>query len=278
MHEAPASARVVRAITSDHQIRLSALDAGPLWDGVRRGHPQLEADACALLVQMLSGTLLLQARTFFSERLQILARTSGRAKAVVADSWPDGDIRGVLDPAAGVEGDWLQAPGLLQVMRSTRSGQPYIGNLEWVEGSLSTQFEAYLQQSEQIQASVDLWCDPGTGEAGGLLVEPLPGCPPERLKSLVDALEGLEVVPLWERTPAFLMEWINRGPGAEVLSTTDMRYHCRCSRESLLEALAGFGAERLAEVFPEGVPVDVRCDYCGKDYRIAPEDVPGGRP
>jgi len=278
MHEAPASARVVRAITSDHQIRLSALDAGPLWDGVRRGHPQLEADACALLVQLLSGTLLLQARTFFSERLQILARTSGRAKAVVADSWPDGDIRGVLDPAPGVEGPWLQAPGLFQVMRSSRSGQPYIGHLEWVEGSLPTQFEAYLQQSEQIQASVDLWCDPGTGEAGGLLVEPLPGCTPERLKSLVDALEGLEVVPLWERTPAFLLEWINRGPGAEVLGATDMRYHCRCSRESLLEALAGFGTERLAEVFPGDAPVDVRCDYCGKEYRIAPEDVPGGRP
>ena len=69
-----------------------------------------------------------------------------------------------------------------------------------------------------------------------------------------------------------------REAGAEVLGATDMRYHCRCSRESLLEALAGFGTERLAEVFPGEAPVDVRCDYCGKEYRIAPEDVPGGRP
>ncbi|BDU75409.1 Hsp33 family molecular chaperone HslO [Mesoterricola sediminis] len=276
MQEPAAAARVVRALTSDRHIRLSALDASPLWDGVRRGHPQLEADACAVLVQHLAGTLLLQARTFFSERLQILVRTSGRAKAVVSDAWPEGDIRGVLDPVPGKDGAWLEGPGLVQVMRSTAGAQPYMGNLEWVEGSLAKQFEAYLQQSEQVQASVDLWCDPATGEAGGLLVEPMPGCPPDRLQALIDALDGLEVVPLWERTPDFLCTWINRGPGSEVLGATDVRYHCRCSRESLLQALAGFGAERLADMFKEDLPVDVRCDYCGAEYRVARADIPAG--
>ena len=46
---------------------------------------------------------------------------------------------------------------------------------------------------------------------------PLPDCPPERLATLVAALEGLEVVPLWERTPDFLGLWINQGAGAEIL-------------------------------------------------------------
>lgn len=192
----------------------------------------------------------------------------------MADAWPEGDLRGVLDPSPRVlAGPWLQAPGTLQVMRSSRTGQPYLGTLELVEGPLATQIEAYLQQSEQVQASVTLWCDPATGQAGGLLVEPLPDCPPERLQRLVDAVEGLEVVPLWERTPDFLAGWINGGPGAEVLATTEMRYFCRCSRESLLAALAGFGKERAEEVFREGDPVRVLCDYCGKDYVISRADV-----
>ncbi len=275
MIENAPSAQVIRALTSDRHVRFSALDASPLWDGVRRGHPQLDAEACAVLVELLAGALVLQARNFFSERLQLLVRTSGRAKAVVVDSWPDGDIRGVLDPAPGVEGPWLAGPGTLQVMRSSLSGQPYIGNLEMVEGPLQTQLEAYLQQSEQVLASVHLWCDPGTGESGGLLVEPMPGCPPERLRILVDALEGLEVVPFWERTPEFLSRWVNQGEGAEILSTTTMRYACRCNRESLLAALAGFGKEKASELFQDGKPALIRCDYCGKEYTISPGDLAG---
>jgi molecular chaperone Hsp33 len=273
MSDSAPAAQVIRALTSDHLIRFSALDASPLWDGVRRGHPHLEAEACGVLVEVLASALLLQARNFFSERVQLLLKGSGRARAVVADAWPGGDIRGVLDPSGSLEGPWLHAPGMLQVMRSTAGGQPYIGNLELVEGPLQTQVEAYLLQSEQVQASVTLWCDPLTGESGGLLVEPLPECPPERLAALVAALEGLEVVPLWERKPEFLGLWINQGAGAEILNTTAMRYFCRCSRESLLAALKGFRKDKAGELFPEGGPATVRCDYCGKDYTIFPADL-----
>jgi molecular chaperone Hsp33 len=277
MSDPSTAATIIRALTTDHHIRFAALNASPLWDGVRRGHPQLEAAACAPLVELLSATLLLQSRTFFSERLQLLLKTGGRAKSLVADSWPDGGIRGMLDagPVDLASGPWLKPPGLLQVMRSNPAGQPYIGKLEMVDGPLQAQIEAYLLQSEQIQASVTLWCDPATGESGGLLVEPMPDCPPERMESLVAAIEGLEVVPLWERVPEFLGRWVNLGTDAELLSTTEMRYQCRCSRGALVATLKGFGPERVQELFQSGTSMEVRCDYCGKVYAIAPDDMRG---
>jgi molecular chaperone Hsp33 len=276
MSDQPAPARIIRALTSDHNVRFAALDASPLWDGVRRGHPQLEADGCAALVELLVATLLLQSRTFFSERTQLLVKTAGRAKSAVADAWPDGGIRGMLDAAtAAGPVPWLQGPGLLQVMRSNPAGQPYIGKLDLVAGPLQAQVEAYLLHSEQVNASVSLWCDPSTGESGGLLVEPMPDCPPERMATLVAAIEGLEVVPLWERTPEFLAGWVNQGEGAEILSATDMRYRCRCSREALVATLAGFGPERARELFQAGSPLEVHCDYCGKAYAIAAGDLLG---
>lgn len=275
MSDSP-SARLVRALTDDRHIRLAALQATPLWDGVRRSHPHLEAGACAVLTDNLSAVSLLQSRGGFHERLQILLKGSGRAKAVVADSWPDGTLRGVLDVAApDPGGEWVAGPGLLQVMRSNASGQPYIGNLELVEGDLAKQVEAYLQQSEQVQASLTLWCEEGTGVAGGLLVEPLPDCPPERLERLVQALEGLEVVPLWERTPEFLMDWINQGKGATVLTDMPLDYRCRCQKESLVGTLSGFTEAQREDLFAEGDPIEVRCDYCGKLYYISRADLPG---
>ena len=279
MNDAP-QARLVRALTDDRQIRFAALQATPLWDGVRRSHPHLEAGACAALTQSLAAVSLLQSRGGFAERLQILLKGGGRAKAVVADSWPDGTLRGVLDvaePDPGRDGGaaWVEGPGLLQVMRSNAGGQPYIGTLELVEGGLAKQVEAYLQQSEQVQASLTLWCDEGSGVAGGLLVEPLPGCPPARLERLIHALEGLDVVPYWERTPEFLLDWINQGPGAVVLSDLPLDYRCRCQKASLMATLSGFTGAQREDLFREGDPLEVRCDYCGKVYRITRAELPG---
>jgi molecular chaperone Hsp33 len=175
------------------------------------------------------------------------------------------------DPDPG--GAWIQEPGAFQVMRSNPDGQPYIGALAMVEGEIGAQVEAYLQQSEQVNASITLWCDPATGDAGGLLVEPLPDCPPERLARLVQALDGLEVVPHWERTPDFLMDWINQGPGADVLSTADLDYRCRCTREGLLGTLQAFPLEQKRGLFDEGDTLQVRCDYCGKLYPITREEL-----
>jgi len=276
MTETPSLARVVRALTTDKHIRLAALDARPLWDGVRRGHPYLEAEACACLAELMAATLLLQSRSIFAERLQLLVRGAGRARAIVSDSWPDGMIRGVLDVAEGVPtGPWVASPGLLQVMRSGLQGEPYIGKLPMVEGGISAQLEAYLQQSEQIQASLTVWCDPATGEAGGLLVEPLPACPPERMLRLIDALEGLEVVPNWERDPDFLIRWVNQGEGATLLSTHEIEYRCRCSKEGLLSALGSFSREKIEELFAEGSPAEVRCDYCSNVFAIHRDEVLG---
>jgi molecular chaperone Hsp33 len=273
MNESIPQARVLKALTRDRHIRLSSLDASPLWDGIRRGHPHLDPEACACLTELLSATALLQGRTAFAERLQVLVKGAGRARAVVADCWPDGTIRGVLDLSEGASGDWVAAPGLLQVMRSNATGQPYIGNLPLVEGGIQVQVEHYLQNSEQIQASLTLWCDSGTGEAGGLLVEPLPDCPPARLARLVQALEGLEVVPFWERTAEFLASWISQGEGTEELTATELYYRCRCTRESLLETLRRFPAEQKADLFKNEGPLEVRCDYCGALYPITREDL-----
>ncbi len=270
--ESPTQARVVRALSNDQHIRLAALDARALWDGVRRGHPHLEAEACACLVELMAGALLLQSRGLFAERLQLLLRGGGRAKAVVADSWPDGLVRGMLDLEPEAAGAWIQAPGLLQVMRSG-PGEPYVGKLPLVEGGISAQLEAYLQQSEQIQASLTVWCEPATGEAGGLLVEPLPQCPPERMLRLIDALEGLEVVPAWERDPEFLIRWINQGEGATLLSNHAVEYRCRCSREALLATLGGFAPDKLRDIFAEGDSAEIRCDYCGRVFVLRRDEV-----
>jgi molecular chaperone Hsp33 len=261
-------ARVTRALTSDRQIRLAALDASSLWDGARRGHPHLDAAACACLMELLSATVLLNSRALFLERLQLFIKGSGRARTVVSDCWPDGTIRGFLDLSGRADGPWIEAPGSLRAMRSSASGRPLIGTLALADGPLQAQVEAYLLQSEKTQASLTLWCDPSTGLAGGLLVEPLPECPPSRLRRLVQAIECLEVLQDHERVPAFLVDWVNGGEGSEILGNVDLVYRCRCTRTNLLGTLLGFPESRRRDLFDSNSKGNIRCDYCGTTYLL----------
>ncbi|HET8715318.1 MAG TPA: Hsp33 family molecular chaperone HslO, partial [Holophagaceae bacterium] len=67
----------------------------------------------------------------------------------------------------------------------------------------------------------------------------------------------------------------NQGPGAVVLTETDLGYRCRCQRESLMATLSGFTQDQLEDLFREGDPIEVRCDYCGTVYPITRAELPG---
>ena len=104
-------------------------------------------------------------------------------------------------------------------------------------------------------------------------MEPLPDCPPARLERLVEAIEGLEVVPYWERTAEFLASWVSQGEGIEESAATELFYRCRCTRAALLEALRRFPAEQKADLCKGKEPLEVRCDYCGTLYPISWDDL-----
>jgi molecular chaperone Hsp33 len=184
-------------------------------------------------------------------------------------------FRSVLDLGSREDGDWIEVPGTLEVLRSDPGGGPYTGTLDLAVGPIQTQVEAFLQHSEQIQSSLTLWCDPATGRAGGILAEPLPDCPPERMKRLVMAIEGIEVLQEHEKEPVFLTAWINGGPGAEILGGADLEYRCRCNRSSLVGTVAAFPEAQKRDIFQDLEQVEVRCDYCSKVYFLERSEVMG---
>ena len=268
------SARVVRALTTDHHIRLAALDARPLWNGVRMGHPHLEAEACACLVELLAATLLCQSRGLFEERLQILVRGAGRAKVLVSDAWPDGMVRGMLDEAEGLQGPWVAAPGLLQVMRSGPKGEPYIGRLPLVEGGISP-------ADRGLPAAFG--ADPG--EPHGLVR------PGHRRRGRPSGGTPAPVPPwsacrAWWR-PSKASMWCPTGSGirnsCSAGSTRARRRPSSPPRRSNTAAgaarlrcwklSAAFQRAKLEEIFAEGRSAEVRCEYCGKAFAIHRQEV-----
>ena len=215
---------------------------------------------------------LLMGRSHGLQRIQLLLKSLGRIETMMIDVWPDGSLRGFCDHRE-TETEDLKTPGQIRVMRSNEGEQPYTGVLPLIEGGIAKQLESYLSQSEQIQASVTMWIDPLTGQGGAFMVEPLPQCPPKRLARLIHAVEGFEVVLPEERTHAFIASWINGGAGAIETASSELRYECRCSKESLIDIMRKFSSSDRDHLFSNQPSTEVHCDYCANVYQISVEDL-----
>jgi molecular chaperone Hsp33 len=55
------------------------------------------------------------------------------------------------------------------------------------------------------------------------------------------------------------------------LARSPLRFACRCSESALLGALATIDRNELSEMIAAGEPLEIGCDYCGEQYRIAVE-------
>jgi molecular chaperone Hsp33 len=54
-----------------------------------------------------------------------------------------------------------------------------------------------------------------------------------------------------------------------------VRFGCTCSQARLALSLASLPKRDIAEMVNDGKVIDASCDYCGKEYQFAPEQLRG---
>ena len=119
--------------------------------------------------------------------------------------------------------------------------------------------------------------------AGGYLVERLPDCPPEtmthmekNLATLV-AMDGSNALPtnllLEGKTPLDIAKILLDGLGIVPLGQVEPKALCECSEEKLFRSLRLLPREEVDQIIREEGKVEARCQFCGKVYRMGPEEV-----
>ena len=161
--------------------------------------------------------------------------------------------------------------GRLTVIKDLGLKEPYIGQCALVSGELGEDFAQYFTVSEQQPSLVALGVltsGDAVLKAGGLLLQPMPGCPDE----VIDQLEL--------RSPMFadisremtfackeqLAEDWFRGMEPELLDRTPLRYHCGCSRERMEKALISLGRRELESLISEDQGAELGCHFCHSRY------------
>lgn len=168
--------------------------------------------------------------------------------------------------------------GRMIVIKDLNLKENYIGQSELVSGEIAMDFAQYFTVSEQQPSLVALGVLV-SGEtvlkAGGLLIQPLPGCPDEIIDQLelrspmfADISREMTFAPIEQ----LCEDWF-RGMNPKILERTPVSYTCSCSRERMERALISLGRKELTALIEEDQGAELVCHFCHNKYFFTTEQL-----
>ena len=168
--------------------------------------------------------------------------------------------------------------GRMSVMKDLALRKNYIGQSELVSGEIAMDFAQYFTVSEQQPSLVALGVLVSGGavlKAGGLLIQPLPGCPDEIIDQLelrspmfADISREMTFAPVEQ----LCQDWF-RGMDPQILETTPISYTCTCSRERMEKALISMGSKDLESLIDDDEGAELVCHFCHGKYFFTTEQL-----
>ena len=245
--------------------------------------------AAAALGRTMTGALLLAANLKNEEAVTVKIQGDGSLGKVVADAVPEGYTRGYvenphvdlplnakgkIDVAGGVGHS-----GLVSVTRFTGLKKNITGSAELVTGEIAEDLTNYLYVSEQTPSSIGLGVlvdtDLSIKAAGGFFVQPLPNASEDTLNRVESNLCAIGSVTSLISEGLDAKGIINKildGFEVNLLDSTDLHFHCHCTRERIEEVLVSLGRDDLQNLIDDG-HAEVGCQFCGKKYQFTADEL-----
>jgi molecular chaperone Hsp33 len=283
-NEASDSDLVIRALTDDGSFRVLTARTTQLCREAVRRQSAVGTNA-RHFGDLLTGTVLVRETMAPQLRVQGIVRGAGGGGTLIGDSFPDGGTRGLITLKKGVGEIALGGDAVMQFMRTFPNGSVHRGSvLVPDQGGITAALMGYMQESEQILTvmnAITLFDAEGVvSAAGGYVVQLLPGADPEVVAVMTERLAAdfsdiTRFVELPNFDPDVLLEEIlYRVPFARV-ETRGVRFHCPCSKTSVLASLATLDVSDIKSFVDDGEVLDIACDYCGNEYQVAPDQLAG---
>ena len=242
----------------------------------------------AALGRLMTGTLMLGIMMKGEdESVTVQVRGDGPIGSLVAVA-DHGDVRACADfPQLEIPlredgkldvGGAVGHTGRMSVIKDLGMKKQYIGQSELVSGEIAMDFANYFTVSEQQPSLVALGVlvnGNAVLKAGGLLIQPLPGCPDEIIDQLelrspmfADISREMTFAPIEQ----LCEDWF-RGMEPRILERTPLWYRCTCSRERMEKALISLGQKDLQSLIDEDQGAELVCHFCRSKYSFTTQEL-----
>lgn len=158
--------------------------------------------------------------------------------------------------------------------------EPYVGNTQIVSGEIAEDITNYFAVSEQTPTVCALGVlvnpDLSVANAGGFMIQLLPGCPDETISKIEASIKDIDSVTTMlskGMSADDIAKRAMRGIEIEKLDESEIEYRCNCSKEKVENALISTGRESLQQMVNDNEDVNVECHFCDKNYKFTPSEI-----
>ena len=280
---------MIRATAADGMIRAFAATTRNTVEAARQAH-NTSPVATAALGRLMTGALMMgYDMKNDPDLLTLRINCDGPIGGLLVTADHNGHVKGyvhnpdvILPPNSKGKLDVGGALhlGILSVIRDTGLKEPYIGETILVSGEIAEDLTYYFANSEQVPSSVALGVlmnkDNTVRQAGGFIIQLMPGASDEIIDMLESRLKGIDsMTAMLDRgmSPEDILRHILGELDLEINEKHDCSFYCGCTRERLEQALISTGRKELEEMIAEDKPIEMQCHFCGKKYEFSVEEL-----
>ena len=271
--------------TSDLLVRFLLPEAGVRGAHVRLSgswreilsHGGYRPAATRLLGEACVASALFTGHIKIDGRLSVQLRSNSALRTLFAECTSAGTLRGIAQVEDGEDAptdlahlgnDALLAITIENPGLDPREPQRYQSLVALQGNGLDEAFEGYFRHSEQLPTRLLLAAD--GQHAAGLLLQKLPGDEGDddgwtRAGALFDTLAHDELLA---SDGTALLHRLFHQEHPQLVGEKPLRFGCSCSRERVVGMLQSLGEEEARAAAEPTGQVEVRCEFCGQEYRF----------
>ena len=203
--------------------------------------------------------------------------SSGNARAYVQNPVVELPLKenGKLDVSGAVGTN-----GMLYVIKDIGLKEPYVGQTPIISGEIAEDITYYFASSEQTPSVCALGVlvnpDLSVKNAGGFIIQLLPGCEEEAISIIEESIKDIPAVTEMLSSGMNADDIAKRAlKGFEIqkLDESEFCYKCNCSKQRVENALIGTGIKNLEEMANDDKNTEVECHFCNKKYVFTTNDI-----
>lgn len=275
---------LVRALAFDGQARVFVIQARDMIEEARFRHDSWYT-ATAALGRTLLGTALLAANLKGNDKMTTTIEGQGPIGRIHAEGDARGNVRGyVMDPkvalASNDQGkidvkEAVGLPGSLAIAKYIEDMKPFIGQVSLVSGEIAEDFTYYMASSEQTPSSIGLSVlvnpDETVAQAGGFMVQLLPGAEEETIVALEQAIASLEPLHKLLEKGLSMEEMLAVLVGEnnyKIIDRMPVQFACPCSKANFGQIISRIDKAELQAMADEDHGAEVVCQFCNNKYHF----------
>jgi len=271
---------IIRATDKKRQIRAFAAITTESVEDARKIHETTPVVSAALGRLMTAAGMMSYMLKGDKDIITLQIRGDGPLKGLIVTADSKGNVKGYpynsavdlpLNAIGKLDVSGAIGQGYLTVIKDLGLKEPYIGQTNLVSGEIAEDLTYYFVNSEQTPSAVGLGVlvdrDYSIKQAGGFIIQLMPGADDETISQLENSLKTIKsVTEILEegKNPEDILRLLIGD--IEVMDRLPVNFHCNCSRERVEKALISIGLKDLREIYDTDKKAELKCHFCNKSY------------